>query len=470
MGISLPPNANILPESPVWEQGIYQYEITDPLQGGSDGIDNLQGKQLANRTAYLKKELEDNTDDLQRQITSMQGRGGYLTAFDFGTATPTQQQLTDYALGQIGQTDRTLIWDNTHVKNMFNGHVWVLNNTPETDPPVFEWVDDGLDSVSIGNNDDIAGIVKGGREFDSVYIDALGRMRVPGLRTFQANQVEGLGRDLMAVILGHGIEEMTTQSLRNEAIAEVMANIRYRSNNNSEIDGSGVPNFTGLNDADFLDGLDLSAIAAPTGGTAPQAWNANYKNTRLLIAGFNNYKHSGDTENTKNHVVFITRHIVAKARMRANDDNAGGYAAAASELRAWLEGANGDGSGPFATGLKAALGGNNPLLTIRKLWSTKGGWNWFNATVFPLTTVEVFGTPGFAEQDVGDGTSVFLPIYQKGSVFRVKRWNGSRDWWWMNNPSASSAAYFCVCSHDGNSIYYHNASAAGGVAPAFCVA
>lgn len=43
-----------LPESSVWETGIYQLEETDPVQGGANGIDNQQGKQLANRTVYLK--------------------------------------------------------------------------------------------------------------------------------------------------------------------------------------------------------------------------------------------------------------------------------------------------------------------------------------------------------------------------------------------------------------------------------
>ena len=49
--------ANV-PESPQWENGIYQFETTDPVQGGPDGIDNLPNKQLANRTAYLKQNLE----------------------------------------------------------------------------------------------------------------------------------------------------------------------------------------------------------------------------------------------------------------------------------------------------------------------------------------------------------------------------------------------------------------------------
>lgn len=48
-----------LPETPVWETGIYQLEETDPVQGGPNGIDNQQGKQLANRTLWLKQLAEN---------------------------------------------------------------------------------------------------------------------------------------------------------------------------------------------------------------------------------------------------------------------------------------------------------------------------------------------------------------------------------------------------------------------------
>lgn len=62
--------ANIT-ESPVWESGIYQIEATDPVQGGPDGIDNRPHKQLANRTLYLKQQL----DALQSEVST--ARGGY---------------------------------------------------------------------------------------------------------------------------------------------------------------------------------------------------------------------------------------------------------------------------------------------------------------------------------------------------------------------------------------------------------
>lgn len=47
-----------LPETEQWEAGIYQIEETDPVQGGENGVSNVQAKQLANRTAWLKKQLD----------------------------------------------------------------------------------------------------------------------------------------------------------------------------------------------------------------------------------------------------------------------------------------------------------------------------------------------------------------------------------------------------------------------------
>ncbi|UZE21865.1 hypothetical protein LOY67_17615 [Pseudomonas sp. B21-056] len=47
-----------LPELIEWTPGIYQLETSDPVLGGPDGIDNLQGKQLANRTRWLKDQID----------------------------------------------------------------------------------------------------------------------------------------------------------------------------------------------------------------------------------------------------------------------------------------------------------------------------------------------------------------------------------------------------------------------------
>jgi hypothetical protein len=168
---------------------VYKIALDDDVLAGDEGVANRQAKQLAERTAYLKKNLaqetadrEESDDDLQDQIdanagkiNAVKGRGGYLMAYDFGTHTPSQEELTDYALSQIHSDDPVDIWNGTHVKNTYvdpatvdddypdgrpDNHVWVLTNTPDTDPPIFEWTDDGFDSISdFGNG--IAGTIRG---------------------------------------------------------------------------------------------------------------------------------------------------------------------------------------------------------------------------------------------------------------------------------------------------------------------
>lgn len=70
-----------LPESPVFEEGIYQIEVNDPVVGGPDGIDNIQAKQLANRTKFLKLFADEvttargNSPSLAAKLASL-GFGG----------------------------------------------------------------------------------------------------------------------------------------------------------------------------------------------------------------------------------------------------------------------------------------------------------------------------------------------------------------------------------------------------------
>ena len=47
-----------LNETPVWSEGVYQLEAADPVQGGPGGIDNRQAQELANRTAWLKGQVD----------------------------------------------------------------------------------------------------------------------------------------------------------------------------------------------------------------------------------------------------------------------------------------------------------------------------------------------------------------------------------------------------------------------------
>ncbi|NOI16409.1 hypothetical protein [Vibrio hepatarius] len=55
---------NFLPEEAVWEEGVRQVETTDTVLGGPGGTPNIAPGQLANRTLYLKEQIEKSKDDL----------------------------------------------------------------------------------------------------------------------------------------------------------------------------------------------------------------------------------------------------------------------------------------------------------------------------------------------------------------------------------------------------------------------
>ena len=233
--------------------------------------------------------------------------------------------------------------------------------------------------------------------------------------------------------------------------------------------GEGVADFRGLQIGDYIDGLDLSGIPAEGGGDAGQPWNDGYKNNRIVISGLNTYKGIGDTENRRNHVMFTFRNIPLRKRMNPTNTSAGGYPS--SELRAFLEGANGNGTGGL-TGVTSAAFLNvlrnqigDRILTLRL--ARDSAWN--NYTLFPPSELEVVGSPNYGT----DGrerwnTNIHLPIFSHSSFYRIKRYNGVRSWWWLSSPAAS-AGVFAGINYNGistNGI----ASSLGGCAPAFCVA
>jgi len=76
-----------LSEQATYEQGVYQIECTDPIQGGEDGISNVQAKQLANRTTYLKNRLEiaHNVDGTHKPLSLANTLTGVLTDTEFAT-------------------------------------------------------------------------------------------------------------------------------------------------------------------------------------------------------------------------------------------------------------------------------------------------------------------------------------------------------------------------------------------------
>jgi len=80
-----------LTENPVWEDGIYQYENTDKLEGGENKIDNWQGQQLANRTAYLKINKADSNNPTFTGVVNVPEKKSLPS--DDGTLVATEAQV-----------------------------------------------------------------------------------------------------------------------------------------------------------------------------------------------------------------------------------------------------------------------------------------------------------------------------------------------------------------------------------------
>jgi hypothetical protein len=115
----------------------------------------------AESRGYVDSEHQAAIEKLNWDVQALQGRGGDLQAHDFGAAVPTQEALTAYALSQIPSISEAAdIWTRTSVVNLFDDFTWRLNNTPDTDPPVFEWVNVGHGHVSTATNE-TQGILRG---------------------------------------------------------------------------------------------------------------------------------------------------------------------------------------------------------------------------------------------------------------------------------------------------------------------
>lgn len=67
-----------LTETAVWEEGIYELAVTDPVLGGPDGVDNLPHRQMANRMRYLRGRLDALTVVAAVEVTVGTG-GDYAT-------------------------------------------------------------------------------------------------------------------------------------------------------------------------------------------------------------------------------------------------------------------------------------------------------------------------------------------------------------------------------------------------------
>ncbi|MDR2510099.1 MAG: DUF6273 domain-containing protein [Spirochaetaceae bacterium] len=234
--------------------------------------------------------------------------------------------------------------------------------------------------------------------------------------------------------------------LRVETVAEAMSVIQANLNNGASA-ANGEPDFSGLQIGDYIDGINLVS------GAVNILWNETYKNTRIVVSGFNTYKSAGDTENAKNHILFTFRHCPLTRQMNTSDTNTGGFNASA--LKTYLE-------SDFKAALNAALGVS--VYSVRRGTSKKGSSEWSSFGVFWPTEIEVFGVQVYGDECDYWGTQIQMPIFAQSYEYRIKRYNGARQWWFLATPYKPNTSSFCYVNDSGNSDNSF-ASGTGGVAP-----
>ncbi|MGX5834789.1 phage tail protein [Aeromonas piscicola] len=109
-------------ETPSYDAGIYQIETTDPVLGGPNGIANAQAKGLANRTAFLKQQIDQlnsgnltpswiaSKDHVQGELQKLDSKQS-VRAATVANITLSGAQTIDGVVLTVG--DRVLVKDQT---------------------------------------------------------------------------------------------------------------------------------------------------------------------------------------------------------------------------------------------------------------------------------------------------------------------------------------------------------------------
>lgn len=400
-----------LPEENTYEAGIYQLELTDKVMGGADGISNLQGKQLANRTKYLKSE----TDRLETEKVAVntKGQANGVASLDANGRIP-YSQLPESTMEYKGT------WDAS-------------TNTPA--------LADGTGDTGDMYIVSVAGTVDFGSgnitfyEGDRVVYNGSVWQRVAGSKEVETR----LAKFYPYLYTGRNLVEVFGVSTAVQAFAKLK-------------EKSDAGDFSGLGIGDYIN-IPNIVIGGNT-----IFYNDTYQNLRAEIVAFDQYYRNGDTDITDHHIIMQMKNCPLKHRMNASNDNKGGWAS--SELKTYL-------SNTVAGAIEDAIGIS--LKTIRRILSTHDSWAWLAEKCFLPSEVECIGTKAWSDNyGYTVGNCRQWAMFQLRPDRLIKFYNGARQWWWTCSDSTSNSTIF-VGVYDHGSISHDSASREHGVPFAFAI-
>ena len=400
-----------LPEENTYEAGIYQLELTDKVMGGADGISNLQGKQLANRTKYLKSE----TDRLETEKVAVntKGQANGVASLDANGRIP-YSQLPESAMEYKGT------WDAS-------------TNTPA--------LADGTGNTGDMYIVSVAGIVDFGSgditfyEGDRVVYNGSVWQRVAGSKEVETR----LAKFYPYLYTGRNLVEVFGVSTAVQAFAKLK-------------EKSDAGDFSGLGIGDYI---NIPSIVI---GGNTISYNDTYQNLRAEIVAFDQYYRNGDTDITDHHIIMQMKNCPLTHRINESNDNTGGWAS--SELKTYL-------SNTVAGAIEDAIGIS--LKTIRRILSTHGSWAWVAEKCFLPSEVECIGTKAWSDNyGYTVGNCRQWAMFQLRPDRLIKFYNGVRQWWWTCSDSTSNSTDFVYVDNYGN-VDNVNASNGSGVPFAFAI-
>lgn len=250
------------------------------IQGGylPDGstidLETLQGQEkLVAKGLQTTNDGMLSGDAIKEEFVNLKSvvnaKGGYLDSYNFQTATPTQEELTEYALQDIGISQASQIWDRTRVINMFNDETW------SWDLGSLSWSNLGnISIISDANNSGLHGLVTGSDADYMGRITADGEISINALPEL-ASQVGTNTGDIAAETLARQQADTDIQNTVNGLIVNQYNNAQNKTYSADYVN----ENFAPLS---FVARLYFSRTGATTASlvnSAPAADNANVLTT-----------------------------------------------------------------------------------------------------------------------------------------------------------------------------------------------
>ena len=157
---------------------------------------SLDADLLHNDVKNATYNITSLTHKVEAVLKKLNTVNGYIASNNFKKSTPTQEQLTTFAIECLStvnnQITTDLIPNGTKIKNTYDNHIWVLNRISIGGLTTAKWEDFGSDNICVASNDGVHGLVTGSHDKLKGHIDLNGVISINGLEEELTSILESL--------------------------------------------------------------------------------------------------------------------------------------------------------------------------------------------------------------------------------------------------------------------------------------